>query len=69
MGIQGTDVAKEASDVIIMDDNFASIEKTVMWGRSVYDNIRKFVQFQLTVNVTALTISLIGMSYFWNFEI
>eukprot|EP01084_Bolivina_argentea_P047034 86648_1 len=63
MGIQGTDVAKEASDVIIMDDNFASIEKTVMWGRSVYDNIRKFVQFQLTVNVTALTISLIGAFY------
>eukprot|EP00484_Ammonia_sp_Unknown_P011182 CAMPEP_0197073056 /NCGR_PEP_ID=MMETSP1384-20130603/210406_1 /TAXON_ID=29189 /ORGANISM="Ammonia sp." /LENGTH=1037 /DNA_ID=CAMNT_0042511881 /DNA_START=129 /DNA_END=3241 /DNA_ORIENTATION=+ len=63
MGIQGTDVAKEASDIIIMDDNFASIEKTVMWGRSVYDNIRKFVQFQLTVNVTALTISLIGAFY------
>lgn len=63
MGIQGTDVAKEASDVVIMDDNFASIEKTVMWGRSVYDNIRKFVQFQLTVNVTALTISLIGAFY------
>jgi calcium-translocating P-type ATPase len=63
MGIQGTDVAKEASDIIIMDDNFASIEKTVMWGRSVYDNIRKFVQFQLTVNVVALTISLIAA--FW----
>eukprot|EP01083_Nonionella_stella_P056300 148336_1 len=63
MGIQGTDVAKEASDVIIMDDNFASIKKTVMWGRSVYDNIRKFVQFQLTVNVTALTISLVGAFY------
>jgi len=59
MGIQGTDVAKEASDIVIMDDNFASIEKTVMWGRSVYDNIRKFVQFQLTVNVTALTLCLI----------
>merc|ERR1712176_1321879 len=63
MGIQGTDVAKEASDIVIMDDNFASIEKTVMWGRSVYDNIRKFVQFQLTVNVTALTISLVGAFY------
>ena len=67
MGIQGTDVAKEASDIVIMDDNFASIEKTVMWGRSVYDNIRKFVQFQLTVNVTALTISLVGAFYQpWN---
>merc|ERR1719361_2919052 len=59
MGIQGTEVAKEASDIIIMDDNFASIEKTVMWGRSVYDNIRKFVQFQLTVNVTALALSIV----------
>jgi len=67
MGIQGTDVAKEASDVIILDDNFASIEKTVMWGRSVYDNIRKFVQFQLTVNVVALTISLFA-AFFPRFE-
>lgn len=60
MGITGTDVAKEASDIIIMDDNFSSIVKTVMWGRSVYDNIRKFVQFQVTVNVVALTLTLIG---------
>jgi magnesium-transporting ATPase (P-type) len=43
-----------------MDDNFASIVKTVMWGRSVYDNIRKFVQFQLTVNVVALTLALVA---------
>jgi len=67
MGIQGTDVAKEASDIIIMDDNFASIEKTVMWGRSVYDNIRKFIQFQLTVNVVALTLSLIA-AFFSKYE-
>jgi P-type E1-E2 ATPase len=60
MYIQGTDVAQEASDIVIMDDNFASIVKTVMWGRSVYDNIRKFVQFQLCVNVVALSISLIA---------
>merc|ERR1712241_287175 len=60
MNIQGTDVAKEASDIVIMDDNFASIVKTVKWGRSVYDNIRKFVQFQLTVNCVALTLSLIA---------
>jgi len=58
MGIQGTDVAKRASDIVIEDDNFASIVKTVMWGRSVYDNIRKFVQFQLTVNVVALIVAL-----------
>lgn len=58
MGISGTDVAKRACHIVIMDDNFASIVKTVMWGRSVYDNIRKFVQFQLTVNVVALTLAL-----------
>ena len=53
MGITGTDVAKHACDIIVMDDNFASIVKAVMWGRSIYDNIRKFLQFQLTVNVVA----------------
>lgn len=50
-------VAKDASDIVIMDDNFASIVKAVMWGRSVFDNIRKFLQFQLTVNVVALTLT------------
>ena len=57
MGLSGTDVAKKASDIIIMDDNFSSIVKAVLWGRSVFDNIRKFLQFQLTVNVVALTIT------------
>mmetsp|Transcript_19164 Transcript_19164/g.31364 ORF Transcript_19164/g.31364 Transcript_19164/m.31364 type:complete len:1035 (+) Transcript_19164:346-3450(+) len=60
MGISGTEVAKEASDVILMDDNFTSIVKAVMWGRCVYDNIRKFVQFQLTVNVVALVVAFIS---------
>jgi len=60
MGISGTDVAKRACDIVVMDDNFASIVKTVMWGRSVYDNIRKFVQFQLTVNVVALSLALVA---------
>jgi magnesium-transporting ATPase (P-type) len=46
--------------MIILDDNFSSIVKSVMWGRSVYDNIRKFLQFQLTVNVVALTICVLG---------
>lgn len=45
MGITGTDVAKQACDIIVMDDNFASIVKAVMWGRSIYDNIRKFLVF------------------------
>lgn len=53
-------VAKEASDIVIMDDNFASIVKAVMWGRSVFDNIRKFLQFQLTVNVVALTLTFVS---------
>jgi len=60
MGISGTDVAKHASDIIIMDDKFSSIIKAVLWGRSVFDNIRKFLQFQLTVNVVALTITFLS---------
>lgn len=60
MGLSGTDVAKKASDIIIMDDRFSSIVKAVLWGRSVFDNIRKFLQFQLTVNVVALTITFIA---------
>jgi len=54
MGIQGTDIAKEASSIIILDDNFGSIVKAVLWGRNIYDNIRKFIQFQLTVNLCAV---------------
>ncbi|RKO86851.1 HAD-like domain-containing protein, partial [Blyttiomyces helicus] len=57
MGIAGTEVAKEASDVVILDDNFVSIVKAVIWGRSVYDSVRKFLQFQLTVNVSAVVIT------------
>ena len=47
--LAGTEVAKEASDIIILDDNFSSIVKTVLWGRSVFNNIRKFLQFQVCV--------------------
>ena len=47
--LAGTEVAKEASDIIILDDNFSSIVKTVLWGRSVFNNIRKFLQFQVSV--------------------
>ncbi|KAJ8500023.1 hypothetical protein OPV22_010575 [Ensete ventricosum] len=60
MGIQGTEVAKESSDIIILDDNFASVVKVVCWGRSVYANIQKFIQFQLTVNVAALITNVIA---------
>lgn len=60
MGIAGTEVAKEAADIVILDDNFSSIVKAVLWGRSVFNNIRKFLQFQLTVNVVALVIAFVA---------
>ncbi|KAF6158063.1 hypothetical protein GIB67_014857 [Kingdonia uniflora] len=60
MGIQGTEVAKESSDIIILDDNFTSIVTVLKWGRCVYNNIQKFIQFQLTVNIAALVINLIA---------
>jgi len=56
----GTEVAKEACDIILLDDNFASIVKAVMWGRNVFDAIRKFVQFQLTVNTVAVVTAFVG---------
>ncbi|GKU92237.1 hypothetical protein SLEP1_g5994 [Rubroshorea leprosula] len=57
MGITGTEVAKENADVIIMDDNFTTIVNVARWGRAVYINIQKFVQFQLTVNIVALILN------------
>ncbi|KAL7608208.1 calcium-transporting ATPase 2, plasma membrane-type isoform X1 [Lactuca sativa] len=57
MGIAGTEVAKESADVIILDDNFSTIVTVAKWGRSVYVNIQKFVQFQLTVNIVALLVN------------
>ncbi|CAI9787532.1 unnamed protein product [Fraxinus pennsylvanica] len=60
MGIAGTEVAKESADVIVLDDNFATIVNVARWGRSVYINIQKFVQFQLTVNIVALMINFIS---------
>ncbi|OQR84323.1 P-type ATPase (P-ATPase) Superfamily [Achlya hypogyna] len=60
MGICGTAVAKDASDIILMDDNFKSIVNAVKWGRNVYDSISKFLQFQLTVNLVAITLAVVG---------
>ncbi|XP_008463118.2 putative calcium-transporting ATPase 11, plasma membrane-type isoform X1 [Cucumis melo] len=60
MGIAGTEVAKENADVVIMDDNFTTIVNVARWGRAVYINIQKFVQFQLTVNVVALMLNFIS---------
>jgi magnesium-transporting ATPase (P-type) len=60
MGITGTDVAKGACDIILLDDNFASIITALKYGRNIYDNVRKFLQFQLTVNVVAMFIVFFG---------
>ncbi len=60
MGISGTEVAKEASAIILMDDNFASIVKALKWGRAVNDAVKRFLQFQLTVNVTAVVLTFVS---------
>ena len=60
MGISGTEVAKEASDIVLVDDNFKSIVTGVWWGRTLYQNIQRFLQFQLSVNVVALIAALVG---------
>ncbi len=60
MGIAGTEVAKEASKIVLLDDSFATIVQAVKWGRSLYENIQRFIQFQLTINVSALTIAFLG---------
>ncbi|KAG2496224.1 hypothetical protein HYH03_005822 [Edaphochlamys debaryana] len=60
MGITGTEVAKEAADIVVLDDNFSSIVRAVLWGRTVFENIRKFVAFQLTVNIVALVVAFVG---------
>ena len=56
----GTEVAKSAADIVIMDDNILSISKAILFGRTIFKSIRKFIIFQLTVNICALTISIIG---------
>ena len=60
MGKTGTAVAKEASAIILLDDSFNSIVNAVMWGRSLYQNIQRFILFQLTINVAALVIAMLG---------
>lgn len=60
MGIAGTDVAKNACDIVLLDDNFSSIIVALKYGRNVYDNVRKFLQFQLSVNVVAMFIVFFG---------
>ncbi|EAY16498.1 calcium-translocating P-type ATPase, PMCA-type family protein [Trichomonas vaginalis G3] len=60
MGKCGTELAKEASDIVVLDDDFRSIVKAVVWGRCVYNNIRRFLQFQLTANVVTLFVSFLS---------
>lgn len=60
MGIAGTQLAKKAADIILLDDNFSSIIRAIVWGRNIYDSIRKFLQFQLTVNLVAVGLSIIS---------
>ena len=60
MGIAGTEVAKEAAGIILLDDNFSSIITAVKYGRNIFDCIRKFLQFQLTVNVVAIVMAFMG---------
>jgi Ca2+-transporting ATPase len=60
MGITGTKVAQGAADIVILDDTFSSIIRAIMWGRAVYDSVRKFLQFQLTVNLVALIVVFVG---------
>jgi Ca2+-transporting ATPase len=60
MGLTGTEVAKEASKIVLLDDSFATIVNAVQWGRSLYENIQRFIQFQLTINISALAIAFLG---------
>src|SRR6185436_6376798 len=64
MGIAGTEVSKEASKIVLLDDAFSTIVNAVHWGRSLYENIQRFVQFQLTINVSALAITFLGILLF-----
>jgi Ca2+-transporting ATPase len=63
MGIAGTEVAKEASSIVLMDDNFSSIITALMWGRAVNDAVQKFLQFQITVNITAVLLAFVTAVY------
>lgn len=63
MGIAGTEVAKEASSIILLDDNFRSIVTAISWGRAVNDAVAKFLQFQITVNITAVILTFVSSLY------
>jgi P-type E1-E2 ATPase len=56
----GCDVAKDNSDLVILDNDFVSIHRSVKWGRAIFDNVRKFIQFQLTINIVICFITILG---------
>lgn len=64
MGITGTDVAKNASDIVLTDDDFCSVLTAIKYGRNIYDSVRKFLQFQITINLVALFIVFAGAMIF-----
>ena len=59
MGITGTEVSKEASDIVLLDDSFSTIVKSVQWGRGIYENFQRFIMFQLTVNLSAVLVTVV----------
>jgi len=61
MGITGTEVSKEASDIVLLDDSFSTIVKAVHWGRGIYENFQRFIQFQLTVNLSSVIVVLVSL--------
>lgn len=61
MGITGTEVSKEASDIVLLNDSFATIVRAVQWGRGIYENFQRFIQFQLTVNLSSVTVVLFSI--------
>jgi P-type E1-E2 ATPase len=60
MGKSGCEIAKDAADIIILDDNFCSVYRATQWGKNILDNIRKFIQFQMCVNVVCLVVVIVG---------
>lgn len=60
MGISGTEVSKEAADIVLLDDSFSTIVKAIKWGRGIYENFQRFIQFQLTVNVVAFATAILA---------
>lgn len=61
MGISGTEVSKQASDIVLLDDSFSTIVKSVQWGRGIYENFQRFIQFQLTVNLSSVVVVLFSI--------